>query len=132
MANPKSELSLADGVLQVTCTSQDPGFRTQELPDAAGPVELKIRMKIATNGAGQVFWSSSQQRGFAGHSVDFDLQHDGQWQEYAVALPVQGKLVALRIDPGQAAGTIQIDWIELTSPDGSTLKRWNFDANEPE
>ena len=132
LANPASTLEIQGGSLVLTCTSKDPGLRSQQVPDAPGPLKLKLRLKQNTEGQGQIFWSSTQQRGFAGSSVFFNLQHDDQWHEYTLDLPVQGNLLALRIDPGQAAGQVAIGWIELLTADGDTLQRWDFQPDEPQ
>ena len=131
LANPNSTLSLEDGALVLECTTKDPGLRNQQVPAATGPLQLKLRLKQQTGGRGQVFWSSSQQRGFAGSSVNFDLQHDDQWQDYTLDLPVQGSLMALRIDPGQAPGRVAIASIELLDGEGQSLQRWDFADAEP-
>jgi hypothetical protein len=52
--------------------------------------------------------------------------HDGQWHEYSEKLPIIGTLSALRIDPANAQGRIEIEWIRLRGLDDAVLVEWNF------
>lgn len=125
--SPNCELSIKEGVLHVTSLNNDPHFHTTEVPDATGPVTVKLRMKCATQGGGQVFWTTPTSRAFhRSRSVTFQLTHDGEWHEHAVKLPVEGRLRALRLDPGTAPGHVEIDWIEICKPDGTALRSWDF------
>ena len=118
-----------DGTLKMTSTGGDPQFSTTEVPDHTGPARCKIRLKIATSGAGQLFWSSTAVRPFhRDRSAVFELQHDGQWHEYTLDLKIQGKLLALRLDPGTAPGEAEVDWIRLEAPNGTMLKAWEFEG----
>ncbi|MEM1027192.1 MAG: sulfatase/phosphatase domain-containing protein, partial [Planctomycetota bacterium] len=114
------------GHLVVNSTGKDPFIATQAVPKLVGPVIGRARIKLSTSGDGQMFWASKSKPGFAGKFVDFNLIHDGQWHEYEVTLPVVGELSGFRLDPGRGEGEIRIDWIELVSPDGTRLKRWDF------
>jgi len=31
------------------------------------------------------------------------------------------------VDPGNGPGDIDIDWMQLTAPDGTVLRTWDFD-----
>ena len=61
-----------------------------------------------------------------GQHIVFDVNNDGQWHEVSVLLPVKGKLSALRLIPGIAPGSVEIDWIHLCKPGGTVLKAWDF------
>ena len=122
-------LSVKEGVLRVESTGGDPHFHTGDVPRVAGAVTVRVRMKCKTAGAAQVFWTTGQARRFhRSRSVHFAIRHDGQWHEYEAALPIKGTMTALRLDPGTAPGTIEIDWIRLAGPDGTGLKQWEFAA----
>ena len=110
----------------VNSTGKDPFIATQAVPKSVGPVIGRARIKLSTSGDGQMFWASKSKPGFAGKFVDFNLLHDGRWHEYEVTLPVVGELSGFRLDPGRGEGEIRTDWIGLVSPDGTTLKRWDF------
>jgi len=120
-------LSAERGILRVNCTGGDPFLHTTAVPRAEGPVTVRLRIKSATRGAGQLFWSTTGARRFhRSRSVALRLAHDGKWHEHAVDLPVKGKLGALRVDPGNGPGRVEIDWIRLCKPDGAVLKSWDF------
>jgi len=88
---------------------------------------VAFRMRSDSKGAGRVFWAADRAKGFhRDRSVGFEPRHDGEWHEYTVALPVEGALRGVRIDPSTAAGLIQIDWIRLVGADGGVLKAWEF------
>lgn len=121
-----TKLKLDGGHMVVTSKGKDPWLMTKAVPQVEGPVIGRARIKLSTTGNGQMFWASKAKPGFAGRFVDFGMQHDGQWHEYEVLLPSVGELSGFRIDPGRGAGEIRIDWAEIATPDGKTLKRWDF------
>ncbi|MFQ6130515.1 MAG: sulfatase [Armatimonadota bacterium] len=125
--SPNCNLSVEDGILQVTSFNNDPHFHTTEVPSATGPVTVELRIKCSTQGNGQVFWTTPRARAFhRTRSVTFELSHDGTWHEHSLELPVDGRLMALRLDPGTAPGEIEIDWVRIRKPDGVLLKAWDF------
>lgn len=125
-AGGETEVKKKGGHLIVTSVNGDPYVMCSQLPEVDGPVVGRVRMKLETSGDGQMFWSSKSRRGFGGHGVSFDVNHDGQWHEYEVQLPSEGRLNGFRLDPGRDVGEITIDWIELADVQGETLKRWAF------
>ena len=107
------ELQAAEGKLRVRSTGEDPYLvRQVDLP--AGEYIVQLRARSRTDGHGAIYWATdrspqmSEQR-----SAHFQMQHDGQWHEYAVRLAADGKVTALRLDPGTAPGEIEIDHIRL-------------------
>jgi hypothetical protein len=122
-----ARLSVQDGVMRVECTGGDPFLHTTAVPNVAGPVVLRVRLRCSTRGGGAAFWNQAGATQFhRSRRVDFPLEHDGQWHEHALPLPVRGRLLALRLDPGAAKGLVEIDWIRLCQPDGTVLKAWEF------
>ena len=120
-------LTVNDGVLHLRSTGGDPYLHTTDVPKVTGPVTVAFRMRSDSKGAGRVFWAADRAKGFhRDRSVGFEPRHDGEWHEYTVALPVEGALRGVRIDPSTAAGLIQIDWIRLVGADGGVLKAWEF------
>ena len=119
--------TIKDGVLHVRSTGGDPYLSTADVPKVKGPVEVRLRMRSDSKGAGQVLWSTDRAKRFHhSRSVGFKPQHDGQWHEYAVSLPVEGTPRGVRIDPSTAPGLMEIDWIRLVRADGTVLKAWQF------
>ena len=109
----------------------DPYVINRNVPAVAGPATVRVRIKCKTRGTGQVFWTSSQAANFhRSRSVAFELEHDGAWREYEIKLPLQGKMQALRLDPGNGPGKIEIDWIRLIAPDGKPAAAWEFDGGD--
>ncbi|MBI5369253.1 MAG: hypothetical protein HZA54_19610, partial [Planctomycetes bacterium] len=102
-----------DGALRIRCTGPDPYLHGPALDPAAaraGPAVLRFRARAAGAGGGQVFWITREAPGWdEPKSVRFDLAHDGVWHDYALRLPVEGTLARLRLDPGDAPGTVDLD-----------------------
>lgn len=113
VAQHNCTLSAADGVLRIKATGEDPFLHCPvDLP--GGPVALKMRARCRTAGNGTVYWTTdrSPRRG-EDKVVAFPLTQDGRWHEFTARFSAPGRLTDLRIDPGQAAGTFEIDWIRL-------------------
>ena len=116
-----------NGLLIAESFGGDPSFSNNEITGCSGDVILKIKMKSSSEGNGLIFWKSDKVHVFqAGYSVDFEINHDGKWHEYSVKLPVKHKLKGLRIDPCTKPGKVEFEWIEICSPDGKLLKKWEF------
>jgi arylsulfatase A-like enzyme len=97
----------------VLSTGGDPWIATRAVPGGKGPFTLTLRMKSTASGGGTLYYSSSAKPGFKREqSMPLAVQHDGQWHEYEVTLPVE-KLTALRLDPASGAGQIEISTMEL-------------------
>ncbi|MHC4198639.1 MAG: prenyltransferase/squalene oxidase repeat-containing protein [Planctomycetota bacterium] len=100
--------------LRITSTGGDPYLHGPAVALDA-PSLVKLRMKCSTGGRGQLFWTTARSPNMAEKkSARFDLNHDGEWHEYAVPVEVQGTLTRLRLDPGSAPGSAEVDWIELS------------------
>lgn len=107
------ELAARDGALTIRCTGHDPYLAAPAVL-AGNEFIVRLRIKAQTDGGGQIFWSSTRHGGTDAERVEsFRLLHDGQWHEYDVRLAIDGDLTALRLDPGSAAGEVQVDWIAV-------------------
>ena len=106
-------ISTQDGVLKIQCTGKDPYLhRTVDFP--GGSLILELRARCRTRGPGAVYWTTDQSpRRGEDKSARFRLKHDGQWHEYSVPFTAAGRVTDLRIDPGEAPGQCDIDWIRL-------------------
>ena len=120
-----AQVSERDGLLVVRSTGNDPWLSTRDLPASGqGPFVVRIRLKSSASGPGMVYFTVKPRGGFnKDQSVPFPLQHDGNFQTYEVKLPCN-TLRGLRLDPGNAAGEISIERIELLDAAGRPLKRW--------
>ena len=120
-------LSVDDGELIIHGLKRDPFIRTKSLPKAHGPFTFEIRMRSKNAGKAQVFWTTEPGTRFdKNRSVFFDVQHDDQWHEYRVKLPVSASLRSLRIDPGPTKGQWRLAWLRLKDHTGKLVKDWRF------
>jgi arylsulfatase A-like enzyme len=88
-----------------------------------GPTTLKARIK-AQAGTSHVDWLPQGVEGKAKRS-DFTLQ-GGDWEEITVELPAEGPLGIVRLYLPMQESPVEIDWIELTSKNGSKPTRTSF------
>jgi hypothetical protein len=124
--NDWAEISRAEGQLAVRSIGQDPFLTTTAMPTVRGPIKVIIRMRSASRGGGRLFWSTRDRPGFhRGVSVDFRVEHDEAWHEYAIRVPVRAHINGLRLDPSTAEGEIAID--KITVQDGGGTKHWTWD-----
>ncbi|MCX5683778.1 MAG: hypothetical protein NT049_08845, partial [Planctomycetota bacterium] len=103
----------AGGVLKITCTGDDPYLFGPAIK-VEGPAILKLRMKAAAAGAGRIFWATEKTPHFVEEqAINFNINHDGQWHDYAVAIDAAGVITKIRLDPGSAPGAIELEHLEL-------------------
>lgn len=122
------ELTHQPGAIVGVSTGSDPFIVCDPVPAVRGPLTMRIRMRSEGDGDGQVFWSTTQQPGFAkNRSAEFIAIHNGQPQTYEVSFQANNPLKQLRIDPSRSTGQIEIDSIELFDSEGRTQKAWRFD-----
>jgi len=108
------ELGTAPGVLKIKSTGPDPNLVASCRVKATPPgLVVHLRLRCATGGAGQFFWTTPKGSWSPRRSKYFELIHDGKWHEYTVTLPVAGTMTGLRLDPGSAPGTAEVDWIRV-------------------
>jgi len=124
-AEHECTLSSEDGKLVVCSTGTDPYLAAPvDLP--GGDCLLKIKARSATGGGGQIFWTTDRSPNRSEkQSARFKIDHDNQWHEYAIRFRAPGRLKNLRLDPGAAKGTFEIDSIELSlaEPHPLTIER---------
>lgn len=128
-ANQQAQLQIDRGQLLITSKGSDPHL-SFELPNPLQPGKyvLHLSMTAEAQGKGQWFWQEqgSQPPFFRDRSVTFDLHHDGRRHDYLVEFACQSPMVAVRLDPGQAAGSIRIHSLELRDPDGKSVYSWQW------
>ena len=105
-------LSWKAGTLQVTSTGDDPYFH-RPMNVAGGPMRLVMRVRSRTAGRGSLYWATPTAPRSEERRRSFRLVHDGKWREYEIRFEVAGRLADLRIDPGTAPGTFEIDRMTL-------------------
>jgi hypothetical protein len=114
--------SVKDGILRITNIG-DACFLGMSASKHSGPTTAKFRIK-AQAGSSHFDWlsggvGSKQQR------VDFTLK-GGDWEEVTVELPAEGPLGIVRLYLPMQEQPLEIDWIELTSKNGSKPARSGF------
>ena len=124
-------LSLEGGVLAITSTGGDP-YLSYNLPKPlpAGRFEAQITMSSSSGGRGQFFWQEQGVRPpfFRDRSTIFAMTHDGKPHEYRIALTAAHRVMAVRLDPGQAVGEIRVSAMKLLDAGGRLVYEWKFAA----
>jgi hypothetical protein len=118
-------VSAQEGLLKIRCTGNDP-YLHHAVNEGGGNMRLVIKARCKTSGIGAIYWTTDQSpRRGEDKTAHFRLKHDGQWHEYSVPFVAPGRLSDLRIDPGQAPGECDIEWIllERTATDPLWIER---------
>ena len=120
-AEHQCELTTKEGHLLIRATGEDPFFhRSLDLP--GGQMVLHFRARCHTGGPGRIYWVTDQAPNQTeDRAAQVNLSHDGPWREYTVRFVASGRLTELRIDPGQTAGRVEIDWIRLAKEERHPL-----------
>jgi hypothetical protein len=106
-------LALAGGVLRIQSSGNDPYLFAPRVR-VSGPIAVRLRMKCAAGGNGQVFWATTTAPNFnEDRSRRFPLIHDNQWHDYSVPLAADGVIEQLRLDPAEGPGEIEVESFQL-------------------
>ena len=116
------QAAVKDGILRLTSIGAECflGFSASK---HGGPTIAKFRLK-AKAGSSHFDWLPSGV-GSKQHRVDFTLK-GGDWEEISVELPAEGPLGIVRLYVPMQETPVEIDWIELTSKNGSKPTRTGF------
>ncbi len=114
-----AQLRSGNGMLVITSTGNDPFIATDGLPsNANGPFRVRLRFSSTGDGSGVVYYTTQPGQAFhRDRTVTFPIDHDGKFHDHEISLPVS-TLSALRLDPGNASGTITIAQFELVDANG--------------
>ncbi len=113
MAQHECALSATGSVLRIQSRGKDPYLASGSV-NLAGPFMVQLRMKSATGGKGQFFWTTTTEpHTDEARSQHFNLIHDGQWHDYSVRLDARGTVTRLRLDPGSAPGLVEVEKMAL-------------------
>ena len=104
-----------DGMLCIEANAGDPYLLLPPLAKPiAGPIELTLRVRGDSEGAGQVYWISQQHPQWAGDQFTAnEIKFDGQWHEVTFAIDTDDTLTRLRLDPSTGPGWIEVDHITV-------------------
>jgi arylsulfatase A-like enzyme len=111
-----------NGILKLTNLG-DAAFLGFAAGKHSGPTLLKARLKSQA-GVSHVDWLPQGAEGKAKRS-DFTLKNS-DWEEISVELPAEGPLGIVRLYLPMQEQAVEIDWIEMTSKNGSKSTRTSF------
>jgi arylsulfatase A-like enzyme len=119
------ELSIQDKALRLV--GDDKGSKTPFLAysrlSVPGPVTATLQWKTNTSGKAFIAWRTSTQKDFQPEcQKSFDVTVSGEWQTYRIDLPVQGKLIHLRVKT--PAGTTLIREFKIESASSQPIQLW--------
>lgn len=121
-------LSIDRGALVITPSGKGVPFLTCNTLDLRGPVEATIRVRSTSSGKGSLTWRSKGQQDFLPENVaTFEWAASDEFREIKTKLPIDGRLIHLRLNPGKDGAALQIQSIELSSPEGKP-STWRFDG----
>jgi len=126
-ARKNTRLTIADGMLQLQFTGDDPGIamdlRRRELPN--GPYCLTFRLLDGVKHGGEVFYTTDPKTTLPkGERLEFDILADGKWQPITVQLPTDKRIHQLRLDVSPGPGKATIADLKLTDQDGNPIAAW--------
>jgi arylsulfatase len=122
-----TSLNITNGRLMLQCEGTDPGLAFNTLPPMtdAGPYLLEFRVQSQAGGGGEIYWTTDAKTVLPkGDHLEFDVKHNGQWQNISLKIPEKKRLYALRLDPCSSAGEVCIDGLKLKDSSGKVLKSW--------
>ncbi len=129
--NKYATISRGEGVLHAECTGNDPWISTAAFPSVSGDVTVEIRMRSTGSGDGAVYFATQDDpTNHRKRMTTFLIDHDSQWHTYLVNINLESRLKHLRVDIGQAEGTVDIQHIRLmqwSAPGaGKVPRHWAF------
>jgi arylsulfatase A-like enzyme len=119
-----------DGFLRVAADSGEPAIVNRDPPRLSRPAALELRMRADAAGTWHVRWTTKSGRELhPRQSTTFSVPEGGSFRRYRIPLPIDRRLVSLRLDPGTGTRTIEIESIRLTRR-GEVLGEWTFAGAE--
>ncbi|MBR5244252.1 MAG: hypothetical protein IKW13_08455, partial [Thermoguttaceae bacterium] len=125
-SGPTAQIAgIADGVLKVRATGDDPYFFSPMLNEikfnadgsprtVSGTTLVRLRMRTTTTGGGQFFTAETAFPEYdESRAPRFPLATDGEFHDYLVPVETVSPLLRLRLDPGNDAGDVEIARLEL-------------------
>lgn len=118
------ELSLVEGALQVVSNNKKPPFLVRNgLKKIPGPLNAGIKLKSSEAGNVTIAWRTEDQKDFVDEcQASVEINSSDDWQSYPLMLPIEGKLIHLRIV--LPSGKTSVREIKLQSQDGNSYVVW--------
>lgn len=82
--------------------------------------EVLVDLRSNAGSGGEIFYADEGQGHSSDRRIAFDINADGRWHTYSVSIPKGRRVSRVRIDPGTAAGVVEIRQITLKSEGAST------------
>ena len=113
IAEARCELEPRNGNLLVRTTGKDP-YMHARVDARGGQMAFEFRARSTAPNPAQIYWITreSPRRG-ADKSRSFEMIADSEWHDYTVEFKAPGRMTDIRLDPGDNAGEVEIDWIRL-------------------
>ncbi|GGD64204.1 fibronectin type III domain-containing protein [Paenibacillus nasutitermitis] len=120
--------SVSGGLLSITSSGGDPFIHS---PDSLGITNpwlnryIRVRMQNGTgNAQGQIYFTTTADSSWTeAKSKKFTISTSSGYNEYVIDMGTNaawiGTIKQIRFDPSQAAGSIGVDYIRITSPSGT-------------
>lgn len=126
-ARKSTQLTIADNVLELQFTGDDPGIamdlRGQTLPK--GPYRLSFRLMGGSPGGGEIFFTTDPKVTLPnGTQLKFPVHADQQWHDVTLPLSTDQTIQQLRIDVSDGPGDAKIADLKLLDREGTPLITW--------
>ncbi|MCC6354432.1 MAG: sulfatase-like hydrolase/transferase [Verrucomicrobiae bacterium] len=123
-------IAIGDGALVITPDAKAGAnarpFLACAALDMPGPVVATVRARVQDGGQGSLSWRTKQQPDFVPeNTVAFDWSQAQGTSGVRVELPVQGRLIHVRITAPKGARGLAIQSVELQGKDGEA-RAWDF------
>lgn len=121
------KITLAAGALRVEADGRTPFLGIAGLRDP-GPMTLKLRIRSAAGGSGEVHWRTVGQESFpAEQSVKFVVPAGADWQDLSLKLPIQGQAGIVRLYLPAQKAPVEIQSLQfLAAESGKPVRAWSF------
>ena len=122
---PNEVVALSRGprALVVEMNAEDPYFFSPALDDIPqGSIVVRMRLRRANAGVGQLFFETADHTYEEAHSTQFKLYNDDKFHDYAVLLDADAPILNVRFDIGGNAGIAELEKIEFFAIETKPLK----------
>ncbi len=111
--------------LVLRSTGADPYIRTTLPKPISAPVNVVVEARTRTQGTGRIFWEDDNLEFREEWSRSWNVPADNRWHTVEIALPAK-RLTALRLDPFDGPGDMEIRRIQLRGANSSEQTVWTF------
>ena len=99
--------------------------------DLEGPVTATLNLRAAQGGPATLTWRTREQPDFvSSNAVAFEWPASSEWKEIKVPVPVQGRLIHVRLTPSSGSRGAEVRTLTFTPANGKP-KRFDFTEAKP-